>query len=183
MSQTLREGGGATPEELAERAAERLRAMARATALLRDAEWQGVRLGRVLDGSGLPFADRVSREGPDAALAPGPAQSVVLLLHELWTNAAKHGALSVPAGRVRLSVAVEAGRFRLEWREEGGPPAELGDRRGFGRVLIEELVPRQLGGEARLEGGPGGLRYALDAPAAEVLAGDDRAGGALAEAA
>jgi two-component sensor histidine kinase len=71
---------------------------------------------------------------------------------------------------VRLAVAVEGGRFRLDWREEGGPPAELGDHRGFGRVLLEELVPRQLGGEARLEGGPSGLRYALDAPAEGALA-------------
>lgn len=148
----------------------RLHALSAATALLARAEWRGVRLGEVLAESGLPHAERVALDGPDLLLQPGAAQGVVMLVHELWTNAAKHGALSVPGGRVALGVRAEAGEFRLDWTERGGPPPRLDGAPGFGRQLLERLVPRALGGSATLDAAPDGLRYALRAPAAAVLA-------------
>src|SRR3712207_8973913 len=77
----------------------------------------------------------VSLEGPPVPLAPAAVQPIAMLLHELATNAAKHGALSVPDGRVavRWQVARGAGdgggggMLRLRWAEKGGPPvAEIG---------------------------------------------------------
>jgi two-component sensor histidine kinase len=107
-------------------------------------------------------------------LAPGAAQTLSLILHELATNAAKHGALSVPEGRVLVACGVEGGpgdgRFRLDWREFDGPVVRPPARRGFGSSLIENAVAHELKGETRLEFLPGGLVYALEAPCAEVAA-------------
>ncbi len=160
--------------------AARLRSLSRATALLSE-DGRGdaavVPLRGLVGALGLPFADRVALRGEDLPLAPGAAQSLGLLVHELWTNAVKHGALSTPGGRVDLSWRAEGGRFRLAWREEGGPAIErLPERRGFGRRLIERLVPAQLDGMAALAAGAGGLLYELDAPLARVL-GPRAAGG------
>ena len=83
-----------------------------------------------------------------------------MALHELATNATKHGALSRPAGLVRLSWQVDqaAGMLRLRWAEEGGPavPAPPA-RRGFGSRVMEATVCDQLGGAVRREWAPGGL--------------------------
>jgi two-component sensor histidine kinase len=79
--------------------------------------------------------------GPSVKLPPGIATSLGLVLHELSTNAAKYGALSVPAGKVEISWIVEgAGKnrqLRLDWRETGGPPVTPPREKGFGSTLIE----------------------------------------------
>jgi len=170
VSRTLSEGGDPAAAKAA--LTERLRAMASATDLLARGEWRGLTLGEALHGSRLPFAERVRLVGEDPMLAAGAAQQLVLLLHELWTNAAKHGALSLPGGRVEVECRVTEGRFRLAWREIGGPAASLPSHEGFGRQLIERLVPRSVGGEGRLSGGEAGIGYELDAPAERVLAAD-----------
>jgi two-component sensor histidine kinase len=140
----------------------RLHAMAQATGLLGDMEWKGAALDDLVSRMGLPFADRVLAQGPRLVVAPGAAQSLVLILHELWTNAAKHGALSTPTGRVLLSWEINEGFFKLEWRESGGPVlAVLPERQGFGRELIERLGPTSLGGQAILEVDEGAIRYRL----------------------
>ncbi len=87
--------------------------------------------------------------GPDVMLAPRAAQSLAMAVHELATNAAKYGALSVAGGRVMVdwSVADQTGRrLILHWREVGGPPAAPPGRRGFGSRLIERNVHHDLGG-------------------------------------
>lgn len=78
-------------------------------------------------------------DGPDLKISERAAVSLSLMLHELGTNAAKYGALSVPGGRVHIEWAVEDGHepvFRLTWREEGGPPVSPPQRRGAGSRLI-----------------------------------------------
>ena len=96
------------------------------------------------------------------------------MLHELATNAAKHGALSSPDGRVELawSLASVAGddRLRLVWRESGGPAVVVPTRRGFGRALIEQGWRHDLGGEVDLAFLPQGMECALTVPADVVLA-------------
>jgi two-component sensor histidine kinase len=72
----------------------------------------------------------------------------------------KYGALSRPEGRVELRWAIDGAQLSLTWREAGGPPVVAPAHRGFGSTLLEEAV----GGPARLEFAPEGLRYALTTP-------------------
>ena len=119
----------------------------------------------------------MSANGPPVRLAPETALALAMAMHELATNAAKHGALSVPAGRVAVDWRVEppAGRrhgaadgtLLLEWSEHGGPPVSgPPTRRGFGSRLIERGLPVQLGrgGAVSLEFAPQGLRCRIRAP-------------------
>ena len=106
-----------------------------------------------------PFsAAQVEADGEPATLSPAESVNVALLLHELATNAAKHGALSVPGGRVRLTWELHDGMLWLDWREAGGPEAHAPSHRGFGRKLIDML---SRGGGARPDAGlafePGGV--------------------------
>jgi two-component sensor histidine kinase len=91
-----------------------------------------------------------------------------MLLHELATNATKHGALSAPEGRIELSWSTADGLLHLLWREEGGPPVRAPSRRGFGRQLVEGAVAHDLRGQAEIEFAPTGLRYRLRAPLVEI---------------
>ncbi len=97
------------------------------------------------------------------------ALTLGMAFHELATNAAKHGALSMPAGRVRVSwqEAEADGRAPapfLEWRESNGPPVRPPERRGFGSRLIQMGIAHELGGEVRLDFDPSGLRCTMNMP-------------------
>jgi two-component sensor histidine kinase len=146
----------------------RLQSMAQATALLSEGEWRGASLREVVAGLGLPFADRVRVYGEDFTANAAATQSLVLLVHELWTNAAKYGALATENGTVDLVWRFDGGRFELTWVENGGGSADLPERQGFGRQLIERLVPQQLSGEAALEATPEGVRFRISAPRENV---------------
>lgn len=91
--------------------------------------------------------------------------------HELATNAAKYGALSVPGGRIAVEWgSTSDGRLVLHWTETGGPPVRAPSRRGFGTGLIESTVRRQLGGEVRFDWRAEGLVCSIDLPS-DKLAG------------
>lgn len=96
-------------------------------------------------------------KGPEIKLAEEAASVVSLVLHELTTNAVKHGALSVPGGRIDVSWTVESGELLVEWRESNGPPAHEPQKTGFGLRLIREAVPGHLRGRTDLEFGEAGL--------------------------
>ena len=96
-----------------------------------------------------------------------------MALYELGVNAARFGALRGPKGRVTLDWSVGSdvinktaipARLELIWREIGGPPVRLPMRRGFGSRLIEQGLPRELGGEGKLVFDSKGLRFSLSAP-------------------
>jgi len=168
----------------------RLLALATAHDLLTREHWEGAPLTRLVETALAPHAGttgsteapvsaapRVSANGPPVRLAPETALALAMAMHELATNAAKHGALSVPAGRVAVDWRVEAppdgttdasdGTLLLEWSEHGGPPVSgPPTRRGFGSRLIERGLPVQLGrgGAVSLEFAPSGLRCHLRAP-------------------
>jgi hypothetical protein len=103
-----------------------------------------------------------------------------MVLHELATNAAKHGALSVPGGRVEVrwragGGAGDDGMLRLRWTEAGGPPvAGPPERRGFGTRVVEATVRGQLGGAVERRWEPSGLVVEVAVPLARV---DADAGG------
>ncbi|WP_165982248.1 sensor histidine kinase [Dankookia rubra] len=108
---------------------------------------------------------RIALCGPPVSIGPTAAAALALALHELATNAAKHGALSRPQGRVALSWEDAApGGIRLVWRETGGPVlADAPERRGFGSTLIRQSVAHQLGGQVRFDwSDPDGLAVRLE---------------------
>ena len=109
-------------------------------------------------------------EGPDIALSPKTALSLSLAMHELATNALKHGAWSTPNGKVSVTwrryVPAQGGgeRLHLEWRETGGPKVTAPEKRGFGSRLIERGLASEMGGEAKIHFEPDGVVCIVDAP-------------------
>lgn len=150
---------------------DRIHALAQAHDLLTEGEWQGAGLAEVLDRT---LGVRVAGEGPRCVVRPGPAVrlgpnvavTVNLVFHELASNAVRHGALSVPEGRVDVGWTVdEAARdVHITWRESGGPPVAAPTSRGFGSRLIEQGLPRELGGSAELVFAPDGLECRIRVP-------------------
>jgi PAS domain S-box-containing protein len=139
----------------------RILSLARAHDVLTDRSWSGADLGEVAARALAPFAAaQIVCGGPSRDVSPKLALALTLALHELATNAVKYGALSRPEGRVELRWAIDGAQLSLTWREAGGPPVVAPAHRGFGSTLLEEAV----GGPARLEFAPEGLRYALTTP-------------------
>jgi PAS domain S-box-containing protein len=144
----------------------RLGALAAAHGLLSAGHWQGADLRELVAAELAPYGEsRVVAEGPPIVLPPDAALTLGLVLHELATNAMKHGALSVPGGRIDVRWDVGCGQaLRLSWRESGGPEVVPPGRRGFGSLLVESSVAYNLKGASRLEFRPEGLLYEAEIP-------------------
>ena len=146
----------------------RIKALARAHGLLSQSRWEGVDLGVIVHEELAPYraeaAGRIEVAGPPVVLEPASAQSLALALHELATNAAKHGGLSVPLGRLTLRWKLEPERLVLRWTEAGGPGTSPPSRRGFGTTIIRGSVENQLGGGVSFDWRPEGLRCTLSVP-------------------
>jgi len=103
--------------------------------------------------------------GPKCLLEPSTAQAVAVTLHELATNAAKYGGLSVPEGKVRVEWLRGAdGRLVLRWTETGGPRVKPPTRQGFGTRVMESMIREQLKGEMRLDWRAEGLACEIALP-------------------
>jgi len=151
----------------------RLQALSNAMTLLTASDWRSASLRQLMTEDIIPFAERINVNGPDIALRPRAAQTFALLLYELATNAAKHGALSVPQGQVQLSWTIEHSgeepMFRLTWREIGGPAVSTPTRRGFGELLVRRIAPRDVAGRSTVNYDSQGLHYELEAPLKELI--------------
>jgi two-component sensor histidine kinase len=152
----------------------RLVALAVAHDLLTSANWECASLGQLaadtLHLSGLN-AERVSLSGPPVLLPPREALALAMALHELYTNALKHGALSNDAGRIDLQWRRSGkGPTRLElvWREQGGPPVSPPERRGFGSLLLDRTLAHDLDGRVAMEFKPQGLVCTIEASVSEL---------------
>ncbi len=166
VTQTLRHA--ADPEDASRTITARIMALSGAHNVLTRESWDGADLRTLVETAIHPFQgpgpDAFQLSGPDMRVGPYAAISISLALHELATNAVKYGALSTPAGRVRIGWSVGAGQvFRLEWIETGGPVVTPSDRRGFGSRLILQVLPDQLQGAAELEYRPAGIAFRLTA--------------------
>jgi PAS domain S-box-containing protein len=163
--QTLR--AAAVPDDLRQALEQRLMALATAHDVLTRKNWNPASV-EVIFRSGLSALgiedEQLAISGPLFRVPPKTAVSLAMAVHELGTNALKYGALSVPAGRVQLSWQVSNDRFRLIWRESGGPAVSEPPRRGFGSRLIERGLAAELGGEATIAFAPGGVVCTLAAP-------------------
>jgi PAS domain S-box-containing protein len=167
-------------DEFQARFSQRLSAMARTQDLLVGRDWQGASMSELVRAQLAPFAEkahaRIDISGPELELKPNVVHSLTLALHELATNAAKYGALSVPDGRVAIRWDLDApdggaGRFRMCWRETDGPPVAPPAKKGFGHVVISEMVASSLRGEVKLDYAAQGLQWSIDMPSSDVLHG------------
>lgn len=113
----------------------------------------------------------VTVDGPPLWLEARAFSVMALILHELATNAAKYGALSVPGGRVEIAwTMTDAGDAEIAWRERGGPEVAPPRRAGFGSALIQRSIPFDLGGKSTVEYRPAGLEARFLLPARHVSA-------------
>lgn len=157
-----------TPEKLKRAIEGRVRALANVLSLFVETRWIGADLATIAAQELAPYAEssgsRVQIDGPRIMLEPTAAQAAALTLHELTTNAAKYGALSVGEGHVALAWTLTADRhLALRWKETGGPPAQPPARRGFGTRVIEHTIA-QLKGTTRFDWDTGGLAFELTLP-------------------
>jgi PAS domain S-box-containing protein len=158
------------PDQFADAFSDRLGSLARAHSLLTEDSWRGASLKDIvaIALSAFTAEGRSIDIGGDAVMVPaGATVTLSLMLHELATNAAKYGALSVAEGRlaVRWTAAPSGANTMvdLQWQEDGGPPVSPPTRRGFGsRLLISSA--RQLGAELDLDFATVGLRCRLRFP-------------------
>ena len=150
---------------------ERLRNLSTSHDLLRQSEWSDVHFQELFSKAaesflGARWKDHQITLNADALQIP--AQHVMTLsiaLHELMTNAAKHGALSVTGGKIEVTVTQEPTLWTLIWTETGGPVPKADPKNtGFGHVLLEEILPNQVHGTADASLDAGGYRYVLTFP-------------------
>ena len=101
----------------------RIKALARAHTLLSDSRWHGADLATLVTEELAPYrgGDKITIRGPDISLQPATAQGLALAVHELATNAAKHGALSSPGGQITLDWQLQGDALTLNWTEKGRP--------------------------------------------------------------
>jgi PAS domain S-box-containing protein len=167
--------GSSSIDEYARSLDGRIHALGAAHALLSQTGWREVGLDAVIRSQLAPYATNANITicGTDVMLTTVATQVVAMVLHELVTNAAKYGALSVPNGRVsvnweRRSDGDAAANLVFVWREFGGPPTASELQSGYGTRLIRELVPYELGGTVDLEFAAAGASCRIEFPLEQV---------------
>jgi len=167
-----------TPEEFVARFSERLSGLAGSHDLLLSDDWAGASLVQLIRSQLQHYDDlfdsRIRLEGADLILRPEAAQNIGIALHELSTNAAKFGALSVDRGTVTVSWTIVTDennrpRMQLRWKEQSGPPVILPAHKGFGRMVMDRIAGQALGGHSKAIFAPDGVCWELDVPASAVI--------------
>jgi PAS domain S-box-containing protein len=159
-----------TPEGLKHAIEGRIQALANVHALFVQSRWTGADLHTLITQELAPYCQdgeaRVRIDGPHRVLKPDTAQTIAVTVHELATNAAKYGALSVPDGRVQVEwLGAADGRLVLHWTETGGPRVKPPTRRGFGTRVMQSMIRVQLKGEMRFDWREEGLACEFALPA------------------
>jgi PAS domain S-box-containing protein len=154
VRQTRRRSG--TTDEFANALDGRIQSTAAAHALLSQSRWSGVGLTDLIRQQLGPYTTEANTtiSGPEVMLTSAQTQAVAMVIHELVTNAAKHGALSSPDGSVSVSWQRSGfdatAKLTITWRELGGAPIAPPVRSGYGSSLIRDLIPHELGGTVDL---------------------------------
>ena len=133
------------------------------------ANWKAAPLRDLIDAEAQAWTEaddvRLTVSGPPVMIEARAYQSLALVLHELITNAAKYGALSVKEGR--LTIAWELNKtddLILTWLERDGPLVKAPKRRGFGSIVVEQSIPFELQGEAQISYEPTGVKASFKIP-------------------
>jgi PAS domain S-box-containing protein len=159
------------------RFSERIQSLAASHDLLVKNEWRGADLPELVTSQLAHFADligtRIVIDGSNLHLTPAAAQTIGMAIHELATNAGKHGALSNDAGTVTIAWTIQRDdpdeeTFRLSWQERGGPAVTPPARRGFGSIVIGSMTKSSLDADVQLDWAPAGLAFLLACPASKV---------------
>jgi two-component sensor histidine kinase len=159
-------------EEFSKRFADRLFSMGRAHTLVTENAWEGASLSDLLRLELDPYDDgssnRIKLLGPEVYLPADTALALGLGFHELTTNAAKHGALSVFGGEVAVAwsrrVEDDGEHLSITWVERDGPPVTTPSRRGFGSQLLQRVLGTQVGGTVSVNYNSAGLQAEIDLP-------------------
>jgi DNA-binding response OmpR family regulator len=157
----------------------RLDALGRAHELLSETSWEGATLDDILGRTLAPYAaegapeDHITLSGPKIRLGPNAAVTLNMAFHELATNAAKYGSLTVALGQIAVEWKISNGEtgqvIEIDWRETNGPAVSAPRRRGFGSRLIEQGLIHELDGEAELVFRPEGLWCRMKLPLSPKL--------------
>ena len=167
-----------TVEEFENRFERRLQGLAASHDVLVRKNWQGAPLAELVRQQLVPFVEiqssRFELVGPDIVVTADAAQAIGLAIHELATNAIKYGALSAPTGKVRISWMLDgnagaSSQLSLNWIEQGGPPATPPSRKGFGHVVIVDMIERSLNGKVAVEFAVEGLKWSVSMPATNLV--------------
>ena len=155
----------------------RIRSMASTHELLSHRRWLGIPLADLAERELAPYTTGSNTEidGPEVMLSAEAGQTMATVLHELVTNAAKYGALSVPSGRVSIRWRVPlngsaSDKLVLTWRETGGPLVVPPTKSSYGMQVVRELVPYELGGTVDHVLAPEGARCQMEIPLAQLCA-------------
>ncbi|WP_316014485.1 HWE histidine kinase domain-containing protein [Roseobacter sp. HKCCA0434] len=148
----------------------RIEALSRSYAQLTGDAWNTITLDRLvatqIGDLTDTHVDRIAMSGDTVTLGAQEAQTLSMALHELVTNALKYGALSGEAGRVAVSWSAQPDNgYALEWREEGLTDVTAPERTGFGTMLLERILPRQLEAEVARDFTDTAHVYSLKVPA------------------
>jgi two-component sensor histidine kinase len=157
-----------TPEGLKAAIEGRIMALASVNALFGQSRWTGADLYSLVTQELKPYRQgheaRVRIDGPHLILEPNTAQPIAMTVHELATNAAKYGALSVPEGCVEVTWSRSmGGTLVLWWTESGGPQVSRPTRQGFGTDLTQRAI-EGLNGKIRFDWRAEGLTCEIVVP-------------------
>lgn len=176
-----RQTAARSPDDFVKTFGDRLRALAANQDLLVRSAWHRVDLADLVRSQLQHFGcvgSRVALSGPPVMVPPAAAQALGMALHELATNAAKYGSLSNEAGRVEIAWSIEAGTFRMSWRESGGPQVTMPKATGFGTTVLDTMTASSLSGTVSIDYASKGLVWELHCPLSEL---DDRPGEAASD--
>jgi PAS domain S-box-containing protein len=169
VAASTRQGSSSTDEFLLSLDG-RIQSMAAAHTLLSRSGWQSVGLDALVRNQLTPYMTgaNVTISGPEVMLASAETQAVSRVLHELATNAAKYGALSMPGGQVSVTwefrLSGRAPSLALLWREIGGPAVPPNVQPSYGTNLIRNLIPHELGGAVDLAFAAEGVSCRIEIP-------------------
>lgn len=156
-----------SPEAFLDAFGARLGGLAASNDLLVSKDWSSVLIKDLVVGQfhtiGAKRDSRVTVKGPDILVCPQHAQTIGMALHELATNSLKHGALSQPSGRLRVEWAGDPKiRWHLEWDENLPEPIAPLTHKGFGHVVMVDMVERAIQGSVALTFRPNGILWRLN---------------------
>jgi PAS domain S-box-containing protein len=177
VSAIARQTKAPSQEEFVKRFSDRVQALAASHDLLAKSEWHRIGVSELLCAQLAHFGGLIGRrillDGPPLDMSVSGAQCIGMVIHELATNAAKHGALSNQEGCVEIAWQLENGavgdRFIISWIERAGPPVMAPTHRGYGSIVIKSMAELSLDGEVQLEFATPGLLWRLMCPASRIL--------------
>ena len=177
VSAIARQTKAPTQDEFVKRFSDRVQALAASHDLLAKSEWRSISVSDLLRAQLAHFEALIGRRikwsGPPLELSVAGAQCIGMVIHELATNAVKHGSLSNQEGTVgigwRVKNSAEGDEFVISWIERGGPTVVHPRQRGYGSTVIKSMVELNLEGQVELDFASSGLSWSLTCPARGLL--------------